>query len=61
MKIYLLSHRRNDLETDGGEVVGVFTTEDKARQAIAAFNQGWGFQVSPVLFEIDGYELDTNP
>ena len=60
MKVYLLSHRANDLVPLGGEIVGVFTTAEKARQAIAAFKQRWGFQVSPELFEIDGYELDMN-
>ena len=58
MKVYLLSRRAPDLGPAGGEVVAIFTTAEKARQAISAFRRDWGFPVSPQLFEIDAYELD---
>ncbi len=58
MKVYLLSHRRNDEELDGYKVIGIFSSEDKAKESIRELKAAPGFRDYPDLFHIDGYEMD---
>lgn len=58
MKVYILTHSRNEEELDGFKTIGVFSSEETAQQAIERLKPLPGFRDYPENFNIDGYELD---
>jgi RHS repeat-associated protein len=58
MKVYLLTHYRNEEELDGFKIIGVFSSESKASDAISALKKMPGFRDYPESFNIGGYEID---
>ena len=58
MKIYLLTHFRNEEELDGFKTIGLFSSEEKAQEAIERLKPLPGFRDYPENFSIAGYEVD---
>lgn len=58
MKIYLLTHFRNEEELDGFKTIGLFSSEEKAQEAIERLRPLPGFRDYPQNFNIAGYEVD---
>jgi homoserine kinase type II len=58
MKVYLLTHFRNDEELDGFKTIGVFSSEEKVKEAIERLKAEPGFRDYPDNFNIGGYEID---
>ena len=59
--VYLLNHVR-DLDDEVSEVkcIGIYSSEDSARAAVARLTKQPGFRDYPDGFEIDSYELDED-
>jgi hypothetical protein len=61
MDVFVVQHAR-ELE-DGGEdvkLIGVYSTEDVAREAVARIGQQPGFRDHPQGFHIERYPLDAD-
>jgi hypothetical protein len=61
MKVFVLQHV-HELSPDSEDVklLGVYSTLDQARAAIARAIGAPGFREAPEGFHIDGYELDKD-
>ncbi len=61
MKVFVLQHV-HELSPDNEDVklIGVYSTEDQAKHAIARLVGTPGFCEAPDGFHIDGYELDED-
>ncbi|MBM0103464.1 hypothetical protein JM946_01860 [Steroidobacter sp. S1-65] len=60
MKVYLVTHFRNEEELDGFKTIGIFSSEANAQQAIERLKLLPGFKDYPENFNIGGYELDKS-
>ena len=58
MKVYLLTHYRNDEELDGFKIIGVFASEQEAENAISMLIDKPGFSDYQNNFNIGAYELN---
>jgi hypothetical protein len=58
MRIFLVSHTRNEAELDGYKVIGVFSSKQKAEAAIKSLKDQPGFAEYPSNFHVDGYDVD---
>jgi hypothetical protein len=58
MKIYLLTHFRNEEELDGFKTIGLYSSEEKAKEAIESLKSQPGFRDYRGNFNIGGYEVD---
>jgi hypothetical protein len=57
--VYVMMHVRSDDEYgDDAKMIGVYRSEDDARQAIARLQEQPGFRDHPAGFQIDEYELN---
>lgn len=58
MKVYLLTHFRNEEELDGFKTIGLFSPAEKADEAIERLKSKPGFRDYPESFNVGGYEID---
>jgi len=58
MRVYLLTHFRNEEELDGFKTIGVFSSEKNAEEAVRILKTQPGFRDYPENFNIGGYDLD---
>ena len=60
MKVFLLQHTREQTDgTDEVKLIGVYSSEQLGRAAIAALAPLPGFREHPAGFELSSYELDA--
>ena len=60
MKVFLLQHTREQTDgTDEVKLIGVYSSEQLGRAAIAALSLLPGFCEHPAGFELSPYELDA--
>jgi len=60
-RVYILHHvRRDDEYGDDAKLIGVYRTEEKAKEAIERLSPQPGFRDHPEGFQIDPYELDED-
>ncbi len=58
MNVYLLTHIRNEEELDAFKTIGIFSSKEKAEEAILTLSTKPGFKDYPDNFNIGGYEID---
>jgi homoserine kinase type II len=58
MKVYLLTHYRNEEDLNGFKTIGVFSSEAAAARAIDTLKTKPGFKDYPQNFNVGGYEVD---
>ena len=59
--VYVLHHVVREFEDDeDAKLIGVYSTEDEARAAIARLANQPGFSEHPAGFQIDPYPLDKD-
>ena len=59
--VYVLHHVMREFEGDeDAKLIGVYSTEEEAREAIARLSARPGFRENPEGFSIDPYELDKD-
>jgi hypothetical protein len=60
MKVFVLQHvHKNSSKGEDVKLIGVYSTEDKARTAIGRVAGSAGFRDVPDGFHIDCYEVDV--
>lgn len=61
MKVYVVQHVRDEDSPDEDvKLIGVYSSEEKARQAVTRLTPLSGFRDFPNGFYIGGYELDED-
>jgi hypothetical protein len=58
MKVYLLTHFRNETELDGFKTIGIFSSEERAKEASERLKLQPGFRDYHENFNVAGYEMD---
>jgi homoserine kinase type II len=58
MKVFLLSHTRNDVDLDGFKIIGIFSSEQIAEHAMEQLRSQPGFKDYQQGFNIGSYVLD---
>ena len=60
-KVYVLHHVMREFEDDeDAKLIGIYSTEDAARQTIARLGSHPGFRENPDGFQCEPYELDKD-
>lgn len=61
MYVFVLHHvHKLSAEDDDAKMIGVYSSEERARAAIGRLSSRPGFAHFPDGFHVDGYELDTD-
>jgi len=60
MKVFLVQHAYYLEEEEEIKIIGIYSTQDKAEEAIAKLRSQPGFQDTPKDFYIDTYTMDQD-
>lgn len=58
MKVYLLTHLYDQDDIDAFKIIGIFSSREKALDAVSTIKDQPGFRKYPDSFSIDSYEVD---
>lgn len=59
-ELFLLQHLREDDESENVKVIGIYSTEERASEAIERLKTKPGFRDYPDGFCIDAYTIDED-
>jgi hypothetical protein len=60
MRVFLAWHTRVDSESEDSKLLGVYSSEEAARAAVARLRDKPGFRSYPDGFEVSEYEVDRD-
>lgn len=60
MKIYILTHLREDEDSYNTKLIGIYSSKDAAEAAVRRLEPLRGFSKAPQGFYIDAYEVDKD-
>jgi len=58
MRVYLLTHTRDEEDLDGFKIIGIFSSQEKALEAARSLSGKQGFRDYPDKFNVGGYDID---